>query len=303
VSLAAEGRDAAASPADSAAAQALFEQGRQLMAAGQAEAACPRFEESERLEAGIGTQFNLADCYEAVGKVASAYALFLEVAARAKELGQERRESVARERAEAVKTILPKLVIVVEAEQPMLSVERDGSAVNSPQWGVEIPIDPGTHRIQASAPGFVPWSTEVDVSRAPVVHTVRVPRLGALTERSFFSSTSRTVGLVTLGASVVALGVSGGFALDAHAKDADSKRAGCAHHTCPNDGALKLRHAALAAGDRATWAMGIGLAGLAASAVLFFALPEPDGPESGVALHPVPSLGDGGAGVGLAGRF
>ena len=55
-----------ASPADRAAAQALFEQGRDLMARDRAEEACPRFEESQRLDSGLGTQFHLATCYEAV---------------------------------------------------------------------------------------------------------------------------------------------------------------------------------------------------------------------------------------------
>ena len=66
--------------ANVAAAEALFERGRELMAQRRVKEACPLFEESQRLDAGIGTQFNLAACYEAAGRFASAYTLFLEVA-------------------------------------------------------------------------------------------------------------------------------------------------------------------------------------------------------------------------------
>ena len=49
---------------DAAAARALFEQARKLLADGKPEQACPKLEESQRLDPGIGTLFNMADCHE-----------------------------------------------------------------------------------------------------------------------------------------------------------------------------------------------------------------------------------------------
>ena len=49
-----------------AASQTLFDEGRQLMARGQYEEACPKLAESQRLDPGIGTQYNFADCLEHV---------------------------------------------------------------------------------------------------------------------------------------------------------------------------------------------------------------------------------------------
>src|SRR5688572_7702878 len=86
-----------------AAAQALFEQAKALVAQGKVEQACPKFEESQRLDPGVGTQFNLADCYERTGRLASAYTTFMDVAAATRQLGQVDREVVARERASAIK--------------------------------------------------------------------------------------------------------------------------------------------------------------------------------------------------------
>jgi hypothetical protein len=301
-----EGATRRASPADRAAAQALFDQGRELMAHGEPDQACPRFEESQRLDSGLGTQFNLAECYEAVGKLASAHTLYLEVAAQARATGQTRRERVARARAEEVEPKLPKLVIEVLPDQQLaaIAVERDGTSVGDAQWGLAVPVDPGRHRVSASGPGLAAWSTEVDVPAVPGVVTVRVPTLVPEAERevSFFDPLSRKIGLAALGVGVVSLGASSVFAIQAYSKNEDSKRAGCSRGTCPDDASLSLRRDARGAGNRATWAMGLGAVGLAAAAVLFWALPEaPERPEPTVDVMPSAKLGGGV--VRVSGRF
>src|SRR4051812_16548065 len=64
-------------------AEALFDQGRRLLAAGNYAAACPKLEASNRLDPGIGTMLNLGDCYEKNGQTASGWAAFREAAAAA----------------------------------------------------------------------------------------------------------------------------------------------------------------------------------------------------------------------------
>ena len=90
-----------ATASDPATATMLFNEARRLVAAGRYPDACPKFEESQRLDPGIGTQFNLADCYEHTQRIASAWALFLDVASAAGGTGQLARENVARRRAAA----------------------------------------------------------------------------------------------------------------------------------------------------------------------------------------------------------
>ena len=143
---------------NSAAAQALFEQAPTLMAQGRPAEACPKLEESQRLDPGSGTLLNLARCYEQAGRLASAWNQYLEAAAAARSAGNKERESEARKRAEALRPRLPSLLIAVSAEAraiPGLEVLRDGQLVGAPQLGVPIPSDAGEHTLEARAPGRV----------------------------------------------------------------------------------------------------------------------------------------------------
>src|SRR6478735_9605838 len=62
--LFASARAGAASPTDQAKAEALFDEGRRLLAAARFAEACPKFAESQRLDSALGTLLNLGDCYE-----------------------------------------------------------------------------------------------------------------------------------------------------------------------------------------------------------------------------------------------
>jgi len=160
---------------DPAAAQVLFYEARTLMQQNRFAEACPKLEESMRLDAGLGTQFNLADCNEHIGKIASAWAGFLEVAASAKATNQLDREKVARKRAQAIEGRLPKLVVDVVGAPAGLDVKRDGIAVGSAAWGTPIPVDPGSHKITATAPGKGTWESTVSTSEGKVAH-IAIPR-------------------------------------------------------------------------------------------------------------------------------
>jgi hypothetical protein len=160
-------------------ADALFKEARALIAKGNYEEACPKLEESRRIEAGMGTVFNLADCYEHIGRTASAWASFMDVATAADAAGQPERARVARQRAESLAPKIPKLRIVVSPELSSLGVEvrRDGVPVGSLLWGTDVPIDPGRHRIIASAPGRSIFNTAVDVLEPGKVVVVEIPLL------------------------------------------------------------------------------------------------------------------------------
>src|SRR5687768_15625872 len=63
--------------ADNAAtAQALFDEGKKLLAQKRFAEACPKFETSQKLDPGGGTLLFVALCHKEVGKVATAWAEF-----------------------------------------------------------------------------------------------------------------------------------------------------------------------------------------------------------------------------------
>ena len=166
---------------DEAGARVLFAEGRKHQADdGRYAEACPKFEASFRLDPGIGTNFNLADCFEHLGRTASAWGRFLDVAAATKAAGQSQREQVARARAAALEPNLVRLVVEVSSPVDGLIVERDGVVVGRASWGLALPVDPGDHVVAASAPGKRRWSQSTSVPNIPTSVTVVVPALGDL---------------------------------------------------------------------------------------------------------------------------
>lgn len=160
-------------------ARQAFAEGRKLASAGNYAEACPKFEESLRLEVGVGTQFNLADCWEHVGRTASAHALFLGAAASAKAAGQTDREQVLRDRATALEPRLTRLVIEVSSTDPRLVVKRGDLPLESTTWGKAVAVDPGKYVIMAKAPGKKTWEKTVDLTGVKPLVSVEVPELEA----------------------------------------------------------------------------------------------------------------------------
>ncbi|MGC4086976.1 MAG: PEGA domain-containing protein [Polyangiaceae bacterium] len=163
-----------------AAAEAAFQAGVELMARDKPAEACAKFESSQQMDPALGTQIRLADCYETIGKTASAWALFLEVRSAAAVQGRSDREGIAAERAKSLELRLSKLELHVEAKVSGQELKLNGVSIPAATWDAPLPVDPGKQRIEVSAPGYKPWSTEVDVTVGPSSQRVKVPGLVAL---------------------------------------------------------------------------------------------------------------------------
>jgi hypothetical protein len=168
-----------AQPSDVASAQALFEDARRLIASGEHAQACPKLERSLELDRALGTLINLADCYERIGRTASAWSRFVEVASDAHAAGQRERAQVARERAGRLEPTLSRLLVQLPAGAASggYTLRRDGVPVGSEQWGVAVPIDPGPHALEASAPGKKTWRARVEIGTGSDRQQVAVPML------------------------------------------------------------------------------------------------------------------------------
>jgi tetratricopeptide (TPR) repeat protein len=159
---------------------ALFQEARALMSESKYGAACPKFEESLRIQPGIGTLYNIADCYEKLGHTAKAWRRFREAASEAASSGDAVRAAAAQERADALEPLLMKLSIDLSAGARAiagLTLSRDGSPVPRGEWGVAVPVDPGNYRVSATAPGRRDWSSVVIVREPGKIVAVSVPDL------------------------------------------------------------------------------------------------------------------------------
>jgi tetratricopeptide (TPR) repeat protein len=160
-------------------AQALFDEGRALMAKQRWAEACPKLAESQRIDPGGGTLLNLAICHESEGKLATAKIDFDDALAVAIEDGRKDREQIARARLTAIEPKIPRISVIVpsSSDTEALEVKLDGLVLRRAAWGVATAVDPGAHVVEASAPSRAPWSTTIVVV-ASQKKVVDVPQLG-----------------------------------------------------------------------------------------------------------------------------
>ncbi len=165
------------SDADKARASKLFEDGRQLMAENDIAGACKKFAESQKVRAGIGTLYNLADCNERLGKTGTAFTLFTEVAERTKAALQTEREQKARERLSALEPKLMRIRLSVPAGGKVKSIKLDGAVVATNNYNKALPADPGDHTIVASTANDngEPFEEEIELSEPGKTVTVAIP--------------------------------------------------------------------------------------------------------------------------------
>lgn len=305
--------------ADAARAEALFAEGRRLMAAHDYGAACPKFADSQALDPAPGTALNLATCYERADKLASAWAAFKTAQASAEGAGQRDRAAAAKKKVAALESRLSRLTIAVPSSSrvPGLEVRCDEEPVRDGEWGVSVPRDGGGHDIQAKAPGKKTWSSHVELKDHGQTLEVEVPLLEdapapvveapvpppqpsgqeaqpapapaeshAVLEPEHGSRIQRpiAVGLVGVGAAGIAFGVIAG--LEARTSiDKARQDCGAQSPACPADSdAFGLRSTAVSWATASTIGFVAGGALAAGGVVLFLTAPKGDqGPSVGLA--------------------
>lgn len=164
--------------AQSAAAEALFAKGKQLMKAGKIAQACDAFEASNRAQPGAGALLALGACREQNQQLASAWSAYRSAQDRAKDPQKVQRAQDALAKIEPRLSYLT-ISVAVEGRAPDLTILRNGALVDPGQWNVPLPMDGGDYHIEARVPGGESWETTVRVPIARGKLTVDVPRLAA----------------------------------------------------------------------------------------------------------------------------
>ena len=163
-------------------AEALFRQGKELMKQNQLVEACAAFESSQVLEPSISTLLNHADCREKNAQLATAWGLFIDAERQTRtqpDSASKQLNVVAAARAGRLEARLSKLSIDVAPASQVAGLEvlRGAERVEPGTWNLSLPIDGGTYKITARAPGRVGWSTTVVVKPEGDAQTVTVPKL------------------------------------------------------------------------------------------------------------------------------
>jgi hypothetical protein len=278
-------------PADPAAAEALFQQGRALLERGELASACAKFESSQANEPSGGTLLNLADCRARQGKTATAWAHFVAAERLSGLQGRPEQAAEARRRGSEIESTLSTLTLHAAGAPPALEVRVNGRKLDPGSMDSRLPMDPGVLSIEFSAPEYATERVVVTLRGAAHHLVVEAPRL---TRQSSAPSPakaepaplvavpsaapqqgSRTLAWVTGGFGAAALAVGGTFGVMALLSDAEAKKA-CDQRTtgCPSD-------AISAEEDRdrqaliSTIGITTGLVGLGVSGVLLLTSPSP----------------------------
>lgn len=157
----------------------LFEQGRKLRAEARFSDAAGKFEAASKLMRTYGVLLNLAECYEKLGRSASAWSTWREAEFVARSQHHADDESYAAKRVRELEPQLSYLTLSVAREnrQSDLAITRNGTPVPTAAWSSPIPIDPGPQHIEARAAGFRTWQTQLVLGDRADRQAIQIPML------------------------------------------------------------------------------------------------------------------------------
>lgn len=270
--------------ADPERAEALFKEGKQLLDDGNARAACPKLEAALALtsDATPSGKMVLARCYEAVGRLGSAWRLYRDIA----------RADGSREAREAAEALAPRIHQLSITASPAtialrgLHIEIDARAVSKSELELPIAVDAGPIPLLVSADNKEDWALLIDVPNTPGTTRIAIPELrdtpnatpsgpaNAASSPPFWIG-ERIAGLALGLSGVAALAVSGGMAALAksHYDDAliDGNCRGTAPPVCEDITGIED---ARALGNATTGVFFSGLALVGVGVIVFASAPS-----------------------------
>lgn len=292
-------------------AQKLFEDAKALVRTENYAEACPKLEESQRLDPALGTQFNLADCYQHINRNAAAWTLFTEVEHSAKAAGKSEREKSAHARALALEPRIGRLTITAASQSELLQIAHDGERIPREAWGHPLAVELGAHAITATEPGKNSFKTEIKVAGGeaanvgipelapedvPVVVRPVEPPVTTAPDHVEELSGQRKLALLVGGVGVVGLGVGGVFGL-VSVSDHHAAASKCESPSpCGSVEGARDWTSATRAGNVSTVAFVAGGA-LVATGMVLWVLAAPPADRKNANMHITPIVGPGSAGI------
>jgi hypothetical protein len=235
---------ASAQGRDPAGAEKLYDEGAKLLAAEDWAGACAKFDQSFSLDPAPGTLLNLASCAEREGKLALAWSRLRDARSlNADTASETRRAEIAKFIEAAITRIeprIPQLTLRVKDAPQGTVVKRDGQPT---PIGAALPVDPGKHVLEVTAPGREPTRREITLAEGAKEELVLeigaegtaappvVPEAPAATqppEQDGKGLTGLQIGGIVIGGiGVATLGVSLVTGIVASGKESDLDALGC----------------------------------------------------------------------------
>jgi len=260
-----------ASPAEIVAARELFRLGTEDADAGRFEEGLEKFKRVAAVKETAAVRFNLARCEEALGQTGTALADF-ELAER--EGRQDPRaedvSKLAHDRADALRPRVPRLTLILPSPPPQgMVVSLDGGKLASATLGVPLPLDPGSHVVDATAPASSSFHAELVLGAGEAKNlTLAFPSYASDTNDSLAaraelaSASRRKWGWIAVAAGGV-LAVGSGLFLIFHNDAVATVNTDCPNLRCP----IAQQAQVLGAESDARTDQGVSIALLAASVV------------------------------------
>lgn len=292
----------------------LFKKGKKLLAEKRYPEACAAFEDSDRIDPGIGAKLNVAKCYQEWGKLATAWRWFSDAEQLAKDTKDDRAVKIHALAAELDASV-PRLTVKAprNASTSGVVIKLDGVAFDTSALGTERRVDPGPHQIDYVVDGArqtrtIPvergGSSEVmlDLPQQSRVATPREPRSSA--EAGNPGRTRRIIGIGVAGVGGAAVAIAGAITFQARGDYKDALTAYCrgAKDMCDAQG-VTATHAARHRANLATVLALGGAVAVATGVVLYVTAPGKSSEGAEHALYLAPSVGSDGGGLVLGGAF
>lgn len=143
-------------------ARKMFHQALELEQAGNWSGALRLLREVSQVRMTPQVRFHIAVCEENLGKLVAALGGYELALADADSVGEAFRTEVEAKIA-ALRVRIPKLVIERGEGAKAATIELDGITLGESSIGVEVPVDPGPHWVQAKAFGHQDYSATIEV--------------------------------------------------------------------------------------------------------------------------------------------
>ncbi|MEO6420463.1 MAG: hypothetical protein ABIP39_13690 [Polyangiaceae bacterium] len=181
-----------------------------------------------------GVRFHIANCEAGLGQDIAALDDYLGAEKLAREEHNKDVVDASAEPIAALRAKIPTVVIRVPSDVTDAQITLDAKPLESARWGTSIPLEPGTHRIEARAPGRTPYSTSLTVKdREANVLEVRLtiaPPAPVAAARPLVApppeeekSSGHTAAIIATGGAVLLAGAGIGAFLVAGGKQSDAQ--------------------------------------------------------------------------------